>query len=138
MSARRRGDRTVVRAAIAPGDLGHAFPTGDMFRRAVLVVRHGREERRFELRRWFARISIPQPDGTVEFRTGQVDDTRVQPRPAPPRRVELELPARGATVSWSLELMRLAPGTAARRGLSPEQTQVTVATGRVRVRSDSP
>ncbi len=136
VSARRRRNRTVVEAELAPGDIGHAFPTGDMFRRAVLTVRQGEHEERFLLRRWFARVSIERPDGTIEFRTRQVDDTRVQASPAPARRVELELPAGRGPVHWTLELMRLAPATARRRGLSPEETRVTVASGRARVVRD--
>ncbi|TMQ09007.1 MAG: hypothetical protein E6J90_38860, partial [Deltaproteobacteria bacterium] len=36
--ARRRGGTVRVTVVIAPGEIGHAFPTGDMFRRVVLTV----------------------------------------------------------------------------------------------------
>lgn len=131
--ARRRGDQVLVNASFLPRpELGHAFPTGDMFRVAILRIRLGDEETTYELRRHFATVSIEEPDGTVAFRVGQAADTRVMPLPAAPRRVELSVPAAEGPLRWRLELHRLPPALAEARAL--EDTTRVIAQGRVAVR----
>ncbi len=127
--ARRRGGAVRVTVVIAPGELGHAFPTGDMFRQAVLTVRTGAARRHAVLMRYFAQTITD--DGTGHL-LGQVDDTRIPPPgTGPPPRLELELDDPRATeVSWSLELFRLAPDDAQDRGLSETACGVRVQSGR--------
>ena len=132
--ARRRGRAVQVTVVIAPGELGHAFPTGDMFRQAVLTVRTGTARRHAVLMRYFAQTITD--DGTGHL-LGQVDDTRIPPPgTGPPARFELELDDPRATeVSWSLALFRLAPDDAQDRGLDDAASGVQVQSGRSAVRA---
>jgi hypothetical protein len=120
VSARRRGATVQVTAVLAPGEIGHAFPTGDVFRQAVLTVRAGAVGRQAVLMRYFAQTMTDDASGHL---LGQVDDTRVPPPGAgPPQRFELALDAPGAAdVTWSLDLFRLAPDDARARGLDTVQ-----------------
>lgn len=128
VSARRRGTTVQVTAVIAPGEIGHAFPTGDVFRQAVLTVRAGAAGRRAVLMRYFAQTLTDDASGHL---LGQVDDTRVPPPGAgPPQRFELavEAPA-AAEVTWTLDLFRLAPDDACARGLDSAAQGLRIASG---------
>ena len=73
--ARRTESGIDVDVELRCADIGHAFPTGDVFRRAVLRVRTpGGAEDELELQRWLARTT--DPDGE-DMHVRTVDDTRV-------------------------------------------------------------
>jgi hypothetical protein len=131
--AERRGGTIRATFELAPGELGHAFPTGDMFRRAVLTVSAGAAQKREVLRRYFAQTLTADARGHL---LGQVDDTRIPPpgTGAPPPRFDLELADPRATeVTWSLTLFRLDPDDARRRGLDDDARGIPVASGRIAI-----
>ncbi|MGN6103850.1 MAG: multiheme c-type cytochrome [Kofleriaceae bacterium] len=132
--AERRGGTIRATFELAPGEIGHGFPTGDMFRRAVLTVSAGAARRRKVLRRYFAQTVTPDGRGHL---LGQVDDTRVPPPgagPSPRFDFELDDP-RAAEVTWSLELFRLDPDEARRRGLDVAALGIPVRSGQIAVTS---
>ena len=129
-AAERRGGKVRVTVEISPGEIGHAFPTGDMFRQAVLTVSAGAARKREVLRRYFAPTITADARGHL---LGQVDDTRIPPpgAAAPPRFV-FELDAPGATeVAWSLVLFRLDPADARARGFDEAARGIPVRSGRI-------
>jgi hypothetical protein len=132
--ARRRGGVVQVTVVISPAEIGHAFPTGDMFRQAVLTVGTGTTRRHEVLMRYFAQTITEDGRGHL---LGQVDDTRVLPPGAePPPRFDFELDDPRATeVSWSLELFRLAPEDALERGLDDAAIGLRVQSGRIAVQA---
>ncbi len=142
VAARRRGETVRVTAQIAGAEIGHAFPTGDMFRQAVLTVRAGSSSERAVLRRYFAQTMTADGRGHL---LGQVEDTRVPaPGAGPAARFELELRVPAATepreapelreVTWTLELLRLDPEDARKRGLVDAQIRALVQSGRAPIR----
>jgi hypothetical protein len=129
--ARREGELVLVDAQLSPGAIGHAFPTGDLFREAVLRVWTEEPESRTSerlLKRWFA-AQPPSTDGSPTY-VVEVDDTRVPPPGAgPPRRFELRLHSPTASaIGWSLDLR-----AANTRRPDPGQRRVRVAEGRVKI-----
>jgi hypothetical protein len=137
-NARRRGGELHVTVSIAPGEIGHGFPTGDMFREAVLTVRAGAAQRRQVLRRYFAPVITADGRGHL---LGQVDDTRLVPAgTASALRFSFRFDepsgadAPAATeVLWSLDLARLALDDARSRGLEAAAIVIPVQRGRVPV-----
>ncbi len=118
-----------VEVAIAGDVIGHAFPTGDIFRQAVLTVRtsDGAEQTR-SLQRWEARTADPDGDDT-HVRT--VDDTRVPPPGKGYWQDSLSFPdATSDRVDWSLEIRRLQLSVADARGLPSATVVVPVQSGR--------
>lgn len=130
-AAARRLDATILATiTISAGDIGHAFPTGDMFRRAILTVRTATTSQHTELRRYFGPTMTSDGRGHL---LGQVDDTRIPPS-GPPTRFRFSLPdATSTEITWTLELHRLDPADAISRGLS-ESTKALVQSGRIPVR----
>lgn len=122
---------------LAPGDVGHRVPTGDMFRRLrVAAWTDGTPPVEHWLGRWFAQM--PASDDH-DFRLRPVFDDRV---PAPgagePVQVRLVLPggparagAHQPDVHWSVELYRMPPDQARERGLDPASLRTLVAEGAV-------
>jgi len=131
-NTRRHGGAVRVTVMISPAEIGHAFPTGDMFRQAVLTVSTDAVHRHEVLMRYFAQTITEDGRGHL---LGQVDDTRVLPPGAgPPPRFDFELDDPRATeVSWSLELFRLAPETALDRGLDNAAIGLHVQSGWIAV-----
>jgi hypothetical protein len=125
------GIDVIVRARAR--QIGHAFPTGDVFRRAVLTVRTEQgTEARMIMQRWLARTA--DPDGE-DSHVRTVDDTRIPPPGAGEIEHTLHLADPGATdLEWSLELHRLPLQRARQRGLPDATTIVPVDRGRVLVR----
>jgi len=137
VGARRRGGRVRVDVSIAGGAIGHAFPTGDLFREAVFRV--WTEEARSDhaqtrLRRWFGDRMAPTEEGTFETTRVELRDTRVPPPGGGPPRTEVfYLRSRAArTVVWSLDLYARDPG------LSSPPVVTPVATGRVSITTGDP
>ena len=123
---------TRVAVTLAPAGAGHSFPTGDMFRRAVLTVSTGAARGREVLTRYFAQTITDDASGHL---LGQVDDTRVPPPGGgPPPRLDFELDdARATEVAWSLDLFRLSPEDARARGLDEAARGLRVQSGRIAI-----
>ncbi len=136
LTARRQGGRIHVDASVRPGAIGHAFPTGDMFREAVLTVwtvepESARAEAR--LRRSFqvvARERHGDPDHMVY---AGAEDTRVAPPAADAAAREFAMILRSPAareLQWSLELHARTPGREHLGG------STVVASGRVTITPD--
>lgn len=132
VSAERRAAGIEVHVRVTGAAIGHAFPTGDVFRRAVLrVTTESGASDELVMQRWLARTT--DPDGeALHVRT--VDDTRVPP-PGQGELVDTMWLAdtRAEDVEWTLVLHRLPPWRAAAAGLAPDIVQRTVQRGMVTV-----
>jgi hypothetical protein len=132
-TARRLAEGLEVTVTLAPCDVGHRVPTGDMFRRLrVAAWNEGSEPVEQWLGREFAQLPASDDHG---FRLRPAFDDRV---PAPgdgePVRVRLVVPGVHARQArWSVELHRMPPEQARARGLDPERLRTPVAEGVVRV-----
>lgn len=122
-----------VTVTLAPGEVGHRVPTGDMFRRLRVAAWNDGSE---PVERWLGRefAQLPASDDRG-FRLRPAFDDRI---PAPgdgePVRVRLVLPdARARQARWSVELHRMPPEQARARGLDPERLRTPVAEGIVRL-----
>jgi len=126
--ATRDGWSTDVVLRLRADQVGHAVPTGDVFRR--LVVRAwipGRENNAAEAR--LARRFDIAEDGRWHPR----EDQRVPPPGRGERRVELRLPDTGPEIAWSIDLWSVSPRIAGR--FEPDVTLSTrMAEGRIRSR----
>lgn len=106
-SARRDGDSIVLE--LEPGDVGHAFPTGDLFRRLLVTAEATAEDYRIVARaeRPLGRHFRYEPStlgapAKVQRETG---DDRIDR----PRSIALDLgeAARGNSVAWRIEYQRV-------------------------------
>lgn len=127
---RRRGAALEVTLELSAGELGHAFPTGDMFRQGELTVRLGEVAQRVTLQRIFAQTITADASG---HRLGQVDDTRLVPGARWRQRFRFESAGGEQAVRWTLTLLRLDPATARRRGLPMSLVRVPMAAGELAV-----
>lgn len=93
-----RASPTRVALRLSPNKIGHAFPTGDLFRRAVVRVTDGD---RVVAQRYLARHfkTIRLPDGTLP----RVDDHDDRVGAGAPACFELEAPSGEAKVEIALE-----------------------------------
>jgi len=132
-SARALAEGLEVTVTLAPGEVGHRVPTGDMFRRLrVAAWNDGGVPVEQWLGREFAQLPASDDHG---FRLRPAFDDRV---PAPgdgePARVRLVLPGPlDGPAHWSVELHRMPPSQARARGLDPETLRTAVAEGVVRI-----
>lgn len=135
VTARREQGTVVVAVTLAGAAIGHAFPTGDVFRRGVLrVTTPAGAAEELEMRRWLARTA-EGPDDELLVRT--IDDTRVPPPGQGVVRETLVLvDAEATTVDWELVLHRLPPHRAARSGLDPAVVTRVVKRGQAPVRAE--
>lgn len=126
--ARRMGDDIAVEVELRGARIGHAFPTGDVFREAALEVHTDAGARdSLVLKRWLARTL--DEDGE-DHHLRVVDDTRVPPPGDGVWREQLSLADRAATrVYWRLRLHRLPPAVARARGLLEHVDGIAVAEG---------
>lgn len=108
VAATHMSDHILVRMYIRGADIGHALPTGDMFRQLVvqawlagssgtMSAPENLDSRaspaQLVLKRWFAPVRQLAADGSVRYVHGQRADTRVPPPgPGQVRVVELTLP----------------------------------------------
>lgn len=132
-TARSIAEGLEVTVTLAPGEVGHRAPTGDMFRRLrVAAWNDGTEPVEQWLGREFAQLPASDDHG---FRLRPAFDDRI---PAPgdgePVRVRLVLPGADARQArWSVELHRMPPEQARARGLDPERLRTPVAEGIARI-----
>lgn len=130
-SARAEPDGLEVTVTLAPGDVGHRVPTGDMFRQLRVAAW---SEGGAPVERWLGRIFAHMPASDDHgFRLRPVLDDRV---PAPgdgdPLQIRLLVPGAGILQArWSVELHRMPPEQARARGLPAEALRVPVAYGTV-------
>jgi hypothetical protein len=122
--AEHDGALVVVHARLRPAAIGHAFPTGDMFRVARFVVEADGVSDEVVMRRHFA--MMPTDDGSA-MRLRQVDDTRLS-EGSTTARLELRAP-RATRVRWVLVIDRLDVDVAHRRGLELTEIRRVVAEG---------
>lgn len=110
--ATRVGDRVRVRFVLRPGDVGHAVPTGDLYRNLEVRAWPSGAPSRARLETLSRRLAIG-PGGPHE-----VGDVRVPPTGA--RLVTLELPAAETSrVAWSIDWLAL-PRARGERSTLPE------------------
>lgn len=133
-TARTRAEGLEVTVRLAPGEVGHRVPTGDMFRQLrVAAWAEGTPPVEEWLGRHFAQLPASDDQG---FRLRPAFDDRV-PAPGdgePPVEVRLVLPGvRAAEARWSVELHRMPPAQARSRGLDPALLRTPVAEGSVSV-----
>lgn len=123
----------VVDLSVAPGQVGHRVPTGDMFRRLrVRVEVEGEPAHERWLGRIFAQAIASDDRG---FRLRPVLDERVPaPGEEPAAPLRFVLPTRDATrVRWSIDLYRMPPEHAHHRGLDEAAIRVPMVTGQLEV-----
>jgi hypothetical protein len=135
--ATREGAALVVRARVIPTDVGHAFPTGDLFRRLELSVWIDGEPRRAQIvsfARSFSDVYERTPGGHMAFVRRQSGDSRVQPPgTGTPRENELRFTGASAThaliVRWKLEHLLMPSPQAAAQGFGAARNRATVIEG---------
>jgi hypothetical protein len=133
VSAARWG-ATSIELSLRPGNIGHAFPTGDLFRRLELracVDQGGREicAPPAHLGRQYRVQTTPQ--GPLRI---PIADTRIAaPGSAPPRTVRLpfDLDVSQLPVRWSVVYQRADDAMAKVFGLEQKLDEITVASGRL-------
>lgn len=136
-TARVEGEATVARVAVHPGRIGHAFPTGDLFRRAELRVWLEGDEAHAQtvaMAREFSPTLTRDPHGRPLFVRREVRDTRVAPpgvgRVVP---VELRFAARSPRLRWRLDHLLMPSPMAASQGLGDPRIRTTLAAGTVAI-----
>lgn len=106
----RRLDARRVQITLAPRDVGHAFPTGDLFRRIeVSIEAVGPEWSRVSgSERYLARHFATERRGTIALRQLAYDD-RVGAQGPAARVVELDVGAQGASlpIAWRVAYQRV-------------------------------
>lgn len=129
----RRTDASTVRVSIAPRNLGHAFPTGDLFRRVeVSAEAVGSDwqvlasERRYLARHW---VREPSPLGIV-LRLAVSDDRPL----ASPVEVEFQLGERaaGLPIVWRVAYQRVAHPRSEDETDSAVEGEIEIASGTLR------
>lgn len=129
---------TIVELEVHADAIGHAFPTGDMFRVAELRVWPEGEPERAQtvaMRREFGTVVRRDGEGRLRAMAAEVADTR--PRPGRPLRRRLRFEGRPAALVWSLVHLRLPLEHARRQGLPEDGVERLVAQGRLRL-GDAP
>lgn len=125
---------TTVRVTVSPDRIGHAFPTGDLFRRAELTVwldDDAAHAQTVTMARAFGPSLERDPHGRPVFVRRQSADTRVQPPGVGvvvPR--ELRFARTGAVVRWRLDHLRMPSPMAAAQGFGEPRVRTLVAEGR--------
>ena len=116
-----------LRISIAPGVIGHAFPTGDVYRqvevRATPVDASGRPRGRSAvavLGRRFGTVTSPRGPARV-----QLDDTRLDR----PRTIDLALPPTTTRARWQVVWQRMPPRVAEFFRMDVRDQEVVVAEG---------
>ncbi len=138
-SARVVGRETVVRITVSPDRIGHSFPTGDLFRRAELVVWLDGDEAHAQtvsMARAFRPALERDPHGRVVFVRRQSDDTRVPPPGVgviEPSVLRFAAPARA--VRWRLDHLLMPSPMAASQGFGEPRVRTLIAEGTLDVAS---
>jgi Cytochrome c554 and c-prime len=131
-------EQTVVELEVHADAIGHAFPTGDMFRVAELRVHpEGAPAlaQTVAMQREFGPVVRPDAQGRLRAVVVEVADAR--PRPGRPLRRRLRFEGRHATLVWTLTHLRMPRAQAERQGLPATAIERPVAAGRVDVAADA-
>lgn len=141
-SARREGAHTVVQVAVHPGRIGHAFPTGDLFRRAELRVWVDGDEastQTLAMARMFSPVLEHDPRGRPVFVRRESGDTRVAP-PGVGRVIptELRFATRATRLRWRLDHLLMPSPLAASQGFGDPRVRTLVAEGTLDLPGDTP
>lgn len=135
LRARHDGNETLVEARIVPGDIGHAYPTGDLFRRAELRVwadEADGDARTLAFARSFTNALEESPRGALVFVRRQSFDGRVPPPGTGTIPFQtLRLPGRAARVRWRLDHLLMPSPMAASHGVGEPRNRLSVHTGEV-------
>lgn len=128
----REGRDTVVEARLLPGDIGHAYPTGDLFRRAELSVWSDAHPtpQVIAFAREFRSVLERSPAGALVFVRRQSRDARVPPpgNGTIPFRT-LRLAGRGSQIHWRLDHLLMSTPLAASHGVGEARNRVLVHQG---------
>jgi hypothetical protein len=119
----RDGDEVVVTLSIVADRIGHAFPTGDLFRtvEATLTV-GGRVRDRARLSRVWGEVEGVDREGRPVMVRSESRDDRVQSRTA--REVSLHVRAApGDRIAWAIDHLRTTPAIARKQGLDVGATR---------------
>lgn len=117
-----------LRLSLAPGAIGHAFPTGDVFRRvevrALPIDAAGRPlgPPSIEI---LGRSFGPAPGGPAGVQRAQRSDSRLQG----PRTLVLRIPEPARRARWQIVWQRLPPALAQRLGMEMSEHETVVLEG---------
>jgi hypothetical protein len=140
IDAVREGGEVVVTARVAGRGIGHAFPTGDLFRRAELRVWLQDDEASARVH-GFARAFAPSleesPRGEPVFVRRQVADTRVPPPglgEPQPIVFRFSVPAgRPVRLRWAMDHLLMPTPQAASQGLAEPRVRTRFREGTLEV-----
>jgi hypothetical protein len=148
VSAAVSGDS--LRLLIENRGVGHAFPTGDVFRRLLVrafTIVDGLHEEPLPqpkaLERRFLDVPV-NPHATVPslLQRVQVEDTRLGPAgtPSATREVTLAIPEshRARPIRWQLVYQRMSPRLAGYFGIDLSEEELVLAEGRVLPETERP
>ncbi len=128
--------RVTVRTQVQGADVGHAFPTGDLFRRLELTVWIDDEPSRaqtFGYARDFEDQLERLPNGSLGFVRRQIADARVPPPgtgPAAPRETAFDrVDPRRTRVRWKLEHLLMPTPQAASQGFAAALNRTLIREG---------
>ena len=135
-----RGTNESLHVVLSAANVGHAVPTGDMFRRLEVRAHVLNEElaaRPVVLARRFA--MIPQGNGLSGARRIQVGDDRV-PSNGDAREVDLVFPEsiRGKDIAWEVAYQRMPAAMAAVWGVDAKADEIIVARGILPAQKENP
>jgi len=119
-----------VQLAIAPGKIGHAFPTGDVFRRVEVRVEAMDAAGRAlgaGATEILGRTFGPAPGGYEGVMRVQRSDSRL----VGPRTLVLKVPAATRRARWQMVWQRLPPWLATRLGMAMSEHEMVVLEGTV-------
>ncbi len=131
-ASRSAEDPDTILVSLAADRVGHAFPTGDMFRRLEVRARISDDDGApalaappVVLARTF--LMMPGPKGVLRQQTG---DDRL-PSSGEPREVEMVFPSptSGRAVRWEVAYQRMDAAMATLFGVDPARDEVIVAEG---------
>jgi hypothetical protein len=127
VTAGRSRGATTLHATIAPGEIGHAFPTGDLFRQAELTAWIDGDETTQRV----ARLTRSYGATATHRRTQSADSRVPPPAPGAAREVTLTLPPLppGARLRWTFDHLRMPTEHALRQSIAPSLNRARVAEG---------
>lgn len=135
-----RGTNESIHVVLSAANVGHAVPTGDMFRRLEVRARVLKEElaaRPVVLARRFA--MIPSGNGHSGVRRVQVGDDRV-PSNGETREVDLEFSEaiREKDIAWEVAYQRMPAAMASVWGVDAKADEIIVARGILPAEKENP
>lgn len=135
-SAVQGGERSVV-VSLRAHEVGHAVPTGDMFRRLEVRARAGTGDDAQEAKPVVLSRSFIREETSEGSRRRQVGDSRV-PADGTPREAELFFPRsiEGAEIEWQVVYRRMGPHEAALFGVDLTSEEIEIASGTLETSAD--